>query len=204
MENRIAVIGRELLFDGFLKLARYRLSMEPGVGERAMLFSRERVEGLHSAAVLPFDPVHESIVLVEQFRIGAFERGRALSVQEPPGGVILAGRSAEDTARREAREEAGCSIGRMVAIGCCRTSAGFSDERVELFCGEVDATGLPEFGGVRAEGEHTRVVIRDLDSAICELGQGSLSAATVMIAVQWLALNRERVREAWAGNSGKR
>lgn len=198
MVRGVAVINRELVYDGFLKVARYWLRIPSESDDLSAVICRERVEGLYSAAVLPFDVACNRVVLVEQLRVGVIDDGKYLYQQEPPGGVIESGYSAEETARREAFEEAGCRIGRMVPIGCCRTSIGFSDERVELFCGEVDSSGLPELAGVRDEGEITRVVIRDLDNVICELGQGPLTAATAMIVLQWLALNRKRLCEAWA------
>lgn len=168
----VAVINRELVHDGFLKLARYWLRVPSTSDGHSEVVYRERVEGLYSAAVLPFDVARNRVVLVEQLRVGVIDHGEHLYQQEPPGGVIESGYSAQETARREAFEEAGCRIGRMIPIGCCRTSIGFSDERVELFCGEVDSSGLPERAGVRDEGEITGVVIRDLDSVICGSGKG--------------------------------
>ena len=71
-----------------------------------------------------------------------------------------------------------------------------------MFCGEVSVAGLPSAGGDPREGEWTRVVVWDLERAICELGRGPLTPATLMIAVQWLDLNRHRVRALWAASPG--
>lgn len=159
---------------------------------------REGIEGLRSAAVLPYDPATRRIVLIEQMRIGALGTECGGWLQEPPGGVIDGAQTPEETARREALEEAGCRIGALTPIGLCRPSPGYSDECVMLYCGETQAAGLPAFAGRREEGEWTRVVQWDLDRALCELGQGPLTAATVIIAIQWLALNRHRLRDLWA------
>ncbi len=197
MSWKVEIIRRELAFEGFLRLARYRLRIvSPGDTDQISVY-RECVEGLHSAAVLPYDPSTGRIVLVEQMRIGAVGAGDGGWLQEPPGGVVECGQTPEDTVRREAFEEAGCRIGALIPIGQCRPSPGFSDECVALYCGKTDASGLPLYAGQREEGECTRVVCWELDRALCELGQGPLTAATVIIAVQWLALNRGRLGELW-------
>ena len=197
MSWKFEIIRREQLFQGFLRLARYSLRIAPPEGGAEITVYRECLEGLRSAVVLPYDPATGRIVLVEQLRVGALGAGCGGLLHEPPGGVIEEGQTPEETARREAMEEAGCRIGALTPIGLCRTSPGFSDERVALFCGETDASALPQYSGRRVEGEFTRVVGWDLDRAVCELGQGPLTAATVIISVQWLALNRDRLGDLW-------
>lgn len=203
MELEFDIIGRESLSDGFLKLNRYRLARAmPGGGsevEGTTHVDMECIEGLCAAAVLPYDPSSGSIVLVEQLRVGALHDAGGGLLLEPPGGVIEVGQSAAETARREAWEEAGCRIGAMTWIGTCRPSPGYSDECIELFCGEASSAGLPAVGGEPCEGERTRVVVWDLDRAIQQLGRGPLTAATLTICVQWLALNRHRIHELWLG-----
>jgi ADP-ribose diphosphatase len=192
------VIERTAAYKGFLRLARYRLRIgapaQPFHGE---VLYRERIEGLRAAAVLPFDPGTGRIVLVKQFRIGALGAPGGSWLLEPPGGVVDAGENPETTARREAFEEAGCDVRDLLPILTCHTSPGVSDERVHLYCGAVDAGFLPATGGSHGEGEWTEVVTMDLDAAIRDLGRGMLSAATLIICVQWLALNRHRLPELW-------
>ncbi len=198
MSWKLEIIRRESAFEGFLRLARYWLRIASPADADYIGVYRECVEGLRSAVVLPYDPVAGRIVLVEQLRIGALGSGCGGWLQEPPGGVIEVGQTPEETVRREAMEEAGCRIGALTPIGLCRTSPGFSDECVALYCGETVASGLPLYCGRQEEGESTRVISWELDRALCELGQEPLTAATVMIAVQWLALNRDRLGDLWA------
>jgi ADP-ribose pyrophosphatase len=197
MSWKLEIIRRDPVFQGFLQLARYWLRIASPEDKDEITVYRECVEGLRSAVVLPYDPTTGRIVLVEQFRIGALASVGGGWLHEPPGGLIEDGQTPEEAARREAMEEAGCRIGALIPIGLCRTSPGFSDECVALFCGETDASGLPLYGGRREEGECTRVVGWELDRALCELGQEPLTAATVIIAVQWLALNLDRLGDLW-------
>jgi ADP-ribose pyrophosphatase len=197
MSEGFEVVERNAIYTGFLRLAQYRLRLDAPAAFPEGLMYRERIEGLRAAAVLPFDPARERIVLVKQFRIGALGAPGGAWLLEPPGGVVDPGESSEEAARREAWEEAGCRIESLEPILCCHTSPGVSDESVDLYCGAVDSTVLPATGGRRGEGEWTEVVALDLDAAIRDLGRGMLTAATLIISVQWLALNRWRLRELW-------
>jgi ADP-ribose pyrophosphatase len=199
MGDGVKLIGRTAAYSGFLRLVQYRIGISGAGGQPDRVLYRERIEGLRAAAMLPFDPVSERIVLVKQFRIGALESRSGAWLLEPPGGVIDEGESAEEAARREAWEEAGCRIGEMEPILSCHTSPGVSDERLDLFCGAVDARSVGTTGGRHDEGEWTEVVSLDLDAAIRDLGRGMLTAASLIIALQWLSVNRRRLCESWGG-----
>lgn len=195
METGLEILEYETAYCGFLRLAQYRLRITTPTFDGVLY--RERVEGLRAAAVLPFDPWNERLVLVRQFRIGALGAPGGAWVLEPPGGVVDEGESAECAARREAWEEAGCKLQELLPILVCQTSPGISDERVAIFCGAVDSASVPPTGGRRSEGECTEVVVLDLDAVIRDLGRGMLTAATLIIGAQWLALNRRRLRALW-------
>lgn len=59
----------------------------------------------------------------------------------------------------------------------------------------VDATHLPERGGLAGEAELTRPFLLPVDDAIALLGQDMCSNGYLIIALQWLALNRARLPE---------
>lgn len=201
MKDGIEIIGRTTAYTGFLQLTQYRVRVAtPGGGPGETLY-RERIEGLRAAAVLPFDPVNERIILVKQFRVGALGAPSGAWLLEPPGGVIDEGESPEAAARREAWEEAGCRLGPLAPILRCQTSPGVSDECVALYCGAVDSGSVTTTAGRHSEGEWTEVVALDLDTAIRDLGRGMLTAATLIIAVQWLAANRRRLVDLWGGRA---
>ncbi len=91
--------------------------------------------------MLPFDPVRDEVVLVEQIRIAAYDTSASPWLLEMVAGMIEEGESPEDVARREAVEEAGLIVG----TGLNRSSAtwyspGGTSERLSIMVGEVDAT----------------------------------------------------------------
>ncbi len=65
----------------------------------------------NAVTVLPYDPVADTVLLVEQFRMGPYGRGDPLPfVLEPVAGRVDAGETPEATAHREAWEEAGLRL----------------------------------------------------------------------------------------------
>ncbi len=197
MDYRIEILAREVCFEGFLKLVRYRLRHGLFRGGWSAPVVRERLEGLRAVAVLLYDPNRDQVVLVEQFRIGALEGGRGAWTLEPVGGVVEPGRDSARVVAQEAMEEAGCEIRALESIGTFLVSPGISDDRVGLFCGCVDAGSAGGVYGLQREGEDTRVVIVDLEQAIQELFAGRINTTTAIITIQWLVLNRDRLRSAW-------
>jgi len=99
--------------------------------------------------------------------------------------------------RREAMEEAGCKVLDLEPIGAYHASLGASADRIRLFCGHVDAPPAGGIHGLREEGEDTRVIVMDTEQAIRELYSGRIDTAVAIIAIQWLAMNRERLRGKW-------
>ena len=52
--------------------------------------------------------------------------------------------------------------------------------------------------GLAEEGEDIRVAVWSLDAALAAVEDGRIDNAASIMALHWLALNRQRVREAWA------
>ncbi len=198
MKKQIEILARDTVFDGFLRVDRYRLrhSLFAGGWSRALV--RERVERLRAAAVLLYDPDSDRVVMIEQFRIGAHEAGQGAWLLETIGGYVPPDESPEAVARREAVEEAGCEVGEIEPIGEFYLSPGTSVERISLFCGRVRAPQGGSLHGLDHEGEDIRVEVLAADAAIGELFSGRVNSTTAIITLQWLAANRDRLRVFWS------
>lgn len=193
----IDVMTREICFDGFLRVARYCLRHSLFAGGWSAVLYRERLESIEAAAAVLYDPAVDQVIMVEQFRIGALEQGRGAWTLEPVGGVVHSGEDPVEVVRREAREEAGCEVLDLAPIGSVLINPGIAAQRVQLYCGRVSASGAGGIFGLSQEGEETRVRVLDLDHTIDGLYAGALDNATAIISLQWLALNRERLRARW-------
>jgi ADP-ribose pyrophosphatase len=112
-------------------------------------------------------------------------------------GIIETNEAAEEVVRREAVEEAGCNILDLVPLYDYLVSPGGTTERIALFCGKVDSTHMGGIYGKMEEGEDIKVHVMSLDSALALLSSGKIISASAIIALQWLALNREYLHKIW-------
>ena len=76
-------------------------------------------------------------------------------------------------------------------------SPGGASESVQLYCGRVDSRGLGGLHGLADEHEDISVSVQSADDALAALDGGKIGNAVTIIALQWLALNRKRLRGLW-------
>jgi ADP-ribose pyrophosphatase len=193
----VEIAKREELFLGYFRVDRYHLRHRLFTGGMSAPFMREIFERGHAAAVLPYDPARDEVVLIEQFRPGALAAGFPPWLIEPVAGIIEPGESAETVARREAVEESGCMISELTPMHRYLTSPGGTSESCALFCGKVDAAKAGGIHGLDGENEDIRVMSIPFAQARAWLDEGRLNNALAIIAIQWLALNRETLRARW-------
>ncbi len=184
-------------YDGYFAVDRYRLRHSLFAGGMGGEIVREVFERGHTAAVLPYDPVRDEVVLIEQFRIGAYAGGRPPWLVEIIAGIIEDGETPADVARREAKEEAGCQIDRLEPVGDFIVSPGGSSEVISIFCGETTARGIGGVHGLADEGEDIRVLVVPAAAAFDMVRTGAIYGASPVIALQWLALNHADLRRRW-------
>jgi len=195
--NKVEIIERKTCFAGFYRLDRLRLRHLQFKGGMGPLLTRELFVRPDAVCVLPYDPVKDSVVLVEQFRIGALEKSDNPWLLELIAGLIDTNETPEVVARREAKEEAGLTINELWPLHCYYPSPGGSDERVHLFVAHCDSSGAQGVHGLREEGEDIRVQVLGLEQALQATACGRINNAASLIALSWLALNRAQVRQKW-------
>lgn len=191
------IIDRTLRFDGFFRVFECRLRHRLFDGGMSPELMRELIDRGRAVAVLPYDPRAEAVVLIEQFRIGAIDAPKGPWQIELIAGLMEPGEQEESVGRREAEEEAGCALGRLERIHDFYSSPGSTSERVVVYVAEVDSAGLGGIHGIEAEGEDIRVHVVSVDEALAMLSRGRIDSAIPIIALQWLALNRESLRQRW-------
>ncbi len=193
----VKIIEKSAGYNGFFKVNVYRLQHRLFAGGWNQPIVRELFERGHAAALLPYDPVRDEIVLVEQFRIGAMETCSTPWLLELVAGIIDEGETAEAVVRREAVEEAGIEVARCEHAISYLVSPGGSTERIEVFVGEVDASKARGLHGLADEGEDIRVHVVSREQAYAWLKEGRIDNAASVIALQWLALNHSELRARW-------
>jgi ADP-ribose pyrophosphatase len=193
----VELIADEVAFEGFNRLHRVRLRHRRHDGGWSREIEREVFERDNAAALLPYDPARDRVVLVEQFRPGPYMAGLACWQLEPVAGMIRPDEDPVAVARREAREEAGCDVLAVEPICTYTVSPGYATETVFVYCGRVDASGLGGVHGCGEEDEDTRAHVLGFEEAMARLASGEFQFALTVICLQWLALNRERLRALW-------
>ena len=197
MTKDVEVIEKTVCYQGFFRLEKYHLRHRLFSGDWSPLLTREMFERGHAAAVLPYDPVRDEIVLIEQFRPGAIDAPGGPWLMEIVAGMIETGETAETVVKRESIEESGCVITDLIPLYDFLVSPGGTTERIALFCGRTDATTADGVHGVTEEGEDIKVHVVTFDTAMTLLKSEKITAASAIIALQWLALNRDDVRARW-------
>lgn len=191
------ILDKEQCFKGFYELVRYRLRHALFAGGMGQPITRELMIRGHAVAVLPYDPVTDQVLLVEQFRVGALDSPHGPWLIEVIAGLVEPGEQPEAVARREAIEEAGCELQEMLPICEYYSSPGGTTERISLFAARMDSDGLGGIHGLAEEGEDIRAFLLPADEAIEQMQRGLIDNAMSIIALQWLAANRTGLRESW-------
>jgi len=150
-----------------------------------------------AVVVLPYDPVRDTVLLVEQFRTPVFMGGDpAPWVWEPVSGMIDPGEAPEMAARRETVEEAGLDLMRLEQVAGVYSSTGASSEFVHMFVGLGDFETRLQGGGLAEEGEDIRVEIVSYADLMQGVDQGRYRDMPLVTCALWLARHRDRLREA--------
>ncbi|WP_313437413.1 ADP-ribose diphosphatase [Atlantibacter hermannii] len=196
-KNDVEIIAREKLYRGFFSLDLYRFRHRLFNGEMSGEVRREIFERGHASVLLPFDPVRDEVVLIEQIRIAAYDTSETPWLLELVAGMIEPGESVEDVARREAIEEAGLTVGRTKPVLNYLASPGGTSERLSILVGEVDATQAEGIHGLVEENEDIRVHVVSREQAYQWVEEGKIDNAASVIALLWLQLHYQEIRQEW-------
>ena len=187
---QIEDLKREYL--GFFALNQVDLKYPFFDNSTSGLKSRTILMGSEASLILPYDPILDKVLLVEQFRIGPFCRGdKAPWVYEPVAGMIEFGEKPEDAAKREVFEEAGIQVTNLVKINSGYPNPGEATTYFYNYIGIVDLSDYsPGIYGVRDEGEDIRTHVIDFKEVLSWSISNKLRVLPLTTMVLWLALNK--------------
>lgn len=204
----VEVVDNTLGYDGFFQIRSLTLRHKLYEGGWSKSINRELFCCFDAVGVLLYDPAMDAVAMVEQFRVGALghellagdsAEGRSPWLLELVAGLIDKAEPPEVVASRESEEEAGALIQQLEPIARYYSSPGGSAEYFHLFCGKSDLSEVGGIHGVEDESEDIRVHVLTVDEALAGLASGRFNNAHSIIALQWLQLNRDRLRSLFAG-----
>jgi len=193
----VEVLDKQCVYDGFFKMQRYKLRHKLMEGGWSQPLVRECLVRSEAVAVLLYDPYKDTVVLLEQFRIGTLDAHEGPWQMELVAGIVDEGEKLEDVAYREAQEETGADVLDLEYIYEFYASAGGSNEKITLYCGGIDSTGMGGVHGIKSEGEDIWVQVFSREEAMQALSENYISNAIGIIGLQWLQMNWERLQKKW-------
>jgi ADP-ribose pyrophosphatase len=196
-EEKAELVRHEVAFKGYFEVGRYVFRHTLHKGGMSGPITREVFERGQAGAVLLYDPQRDEVVMIRQFRAGAYVAGRHPWVWEVVAGIFEENESAEDLVRREAIEEANLEVGELLPITSVMLTPGACSESCTLFLGRVDSSKAGGVFGLADENEDILVKVLPFAEAYALAERNEVDNAIGVIALLWLALHREEVRKRW-------
>jgi nudix-type nucleoside diphosphatase (YffH/AdpP family) len=192
----VEVAQHRRAYTGYFAVDEVDLRIEQFDGKMSPLLARSYFIGGDAALVLPYDLVRDRVMLVEQFRMGPFGRkDPEVWHLEPIAGRIDPGETPEQTALREAHEEADLRLDHLEVVAKGYPSPGDSTGYFHIFVGLAD---LPDeaagIGGLDSEAENIRSRLISFDDFLAMAERQALANTPIALLAYWLAHHRSRLR----------
>lgn len=195
-QGRIAVEAHRRPYARFFALEEFELRHARFDGTMSDTMLRAVFRAPDAALVLPYDPVRDRVLLIEQMRVGPLARGDAMCWHlEPIAGLIDPGETPEQTVRREAQEEAGLTLGALFAVAEAYPSPGNSSEFHYIYVATADLhEGVTGVAGLASEDEDIRSHLLPFDRLLEACDRQEIVNSPLVMATYWLARHRARLR----------
>ncbi|MGB5870909.1 MAG: NUDIX domain-containing protein, partial [Albidovulum sp.] len=183
-------------YAAYFSVEEYALRYRRFDGEMSAELERAAFISGDAAIVLPYDPIRDRVMVIEQFRVGPYARGDANPwLIEAIAGRVDGGESPEEAARREAVEEAGLTLEKLIAGPDYYPSPGAKAEYLYSFVGIAD---LPDAaagtGGLEDEDEDIRSHVIPFAQLMALIASGEVNNAPLIILAYWLDGQRPALR----------
>lgn len=197
----VAVVSRRPGYAGFFAVEDHEVAWRRFDGGMSVVAQRAAFISGDAVTVLPYDPVRDRVLVVEQFRTGPLARGDTQCWQiEAVAGRVDPGETPEDAARREAVEEAGIALQDLIEIARYYPSPGAVSEYLYSYVALCDlADGLAGVFGVAEEAEDIRTHVLSFERFMELVASGEIENAPLILTALWLQRERGRMRGGAAG-----
>jgi nudix-type nucleoside diphosphatase (YffH/AdpP family) len=192
----VEVIARRQPYAAFFAVEEYDLRFRRFDGSMSPVVSRAIFISGDAVTVLPYDPVRDRVLLIEQFRAAVHARGDDQPwLLEVIAGRVDPGETPQQAARREAVEEAGLSLGELLEVASYYPSPG---AKAEYLYSYVALTDLPDGTagtfGLATEAENIRSHLISFDQLMALVRSGEAANAPLILTALWLERERGRLR----------
>ena len=193
--THVSTHNKSTVYQGFFSVEEHSLSYRKFNEEQSAVVTRSALISSDAVIVLPYDPINDRVLLIEQFRMGPYVKGdEAPWVLEPIAGLIDAGETPESAGIREAREEAHLELKKLVLVARSYPSPGISTEFFHQYIGIVS---LPEstklVSGLASESEDIRSHIFSFKTFFDMISKGEINVGPAILLGLWLSKNRKNL-----------
>lgn len=191
-----AVTATQQPYTDYFAVQEDHLSFATFGGGLSAEVKRASFMGGDAVTVLPYDPESETVLVVRQFRHGAFVRGDANPwTLEPAAGRIDPGETPEQTALRELSEETGLVPRELFKVAEYYPSPGAYSEFLISFVALADLSGIDALiGGLDDEAEDIMSHVVTFEALMELIATGAANTGPLVLSALWLARNRDRLR----------
>lgn len=193
------IIDQKRLFDGYFKIDQITYTMDRQEGGTQTLVRLNFNRG-HAAAILPYDPVTDKVVLVTELRPGLLAAGDYPYEEAMSAGMIDPGETPLQTMIRESKEEMGLDVKTVkVFHQGAYVSPGGTSERIALGIAIVDSSKIVNGSvhGKPEEGENIKTVVMSARKFIDKAMKGEIKDLKTLATAFWLAANRRQLRKEY-------
>ena len=191
---------KRIVYRGFFSVEEHELTYQKFNKAQSDVVKRSTLVSSDAVIVLPYDPINDRVLLIEQFRTGPYVKGDNNPwVLEPIAGLVDKGESPETAGLREAQEEAHLKIDKLKLVARSYPSPGISTEFFHQYIGIVS---LPEstnlVSGLESESEDIRSRIFSYKEFSKMILEGEINVGPAILLGLWLSKNRKNLMEEFS------
>ncbi len=198
--ENVKIAGEEALYSRFFQARSLKYSHEKFDGTVSESFDREVFMMADAVTILPYDPIHDRILIIEQLRAGPLARGDVRPwMYEAVAGRIESGQTPEEAGERELFEEAGLRLKAIEKIAEYYPSPGAISEYLYSYLAIVDLENVElKIGGLEIENEDISSRIIDFEELMQMCDSGQLDTGPLYLSALWLSRHRDRLQQQYA------
>ena len=185
----VSIEKEEVAFKGFFRMSKLTFKHSLFEGGQSQSLTRERFDRGPAVGVLLYDQARDTVVLIEQFRVGALNEASPW-IFELVAGMVEKDEQPEDVAHRETLEEAGAKLEKLIPICDYLVSPGGTDEKLHVYLGLVDSQHIEGIHGLPEEGEDIKIHKVSSQQAFDGVADGTINNGATVIAIQWLEIQK--------------
>lgn len=193
----IRLHARRQTYAGYFAVDEWRLSHRTHAGGFTPEIKREGFVAGDAVAILPWDPIRDRVLVIEQFRlVPAMRRDPQPWLLEPIAGRVDAGETVEEAARREALEEADLRLTRLIPAIHHYPSPGALAEFLYQFLAIADLPdGSAGVHGLDGEAEDIRGHLLERGKLASMMLAGQITNGPLAMLTLWLEGQAATIRK---------